>query len=53
MNCKYAKKEADKMLPQTGEVIMNWLPYIGIALIVIIGIILFKKKKSDNDQEEE
>ncbi|MGX6971237.1 LPXTG cell wall anchor domain-containing protein [Vagococcus bubulae] len=41
------------MLPQTGEVIMNWLPYIGIALIVVVGFLLYKKKKSNKNEEDE
>ncbi|MCI0130633.1 MULTISPECIES: LPXTG cell wall anchor domain-containing protein [Enterococcaceae] len=40
------------MLPQTGEVIMNWLPYIGIALVVVVAFLLFKKKKSNDDEEQ-
>ncbi|MGY3751016.1 LPXTG cell wall anchor domain-containing protein [Vagococcus acidifermentans] len=37
------------MLPQTGEIIKNWLPWIGLAIILIVANVAwffkYRKKK--------
>lgn len=39
------------MLPQTGEVVMKWLPFVGIAIILLVILFAFiKRKKCDKEE---
>lgn len=35
------------MLPETGEVILQWLPYVDAGLIVLV-LLLLKLERKDN-----
>lgn len=35
------------MLPDTGEIILSWLPYVGVGLIVLVIILVFWKRKNN------
>lgn len=40
-------------LPNTGEVVKNYGVYIGIALLVLIIIFLFWKKKNNKEDKQD
>jgi len=39
------------MLPQTGEIVMKWLPFVSIAIILLVILFVFVKLKKGNKEE--
>ncbi|EGO6646178.1 LPXTG cell wall anchor domain-containing protein [Enterococcus faecalis] len=37
------------MLPETGEVILKWLPYAGVGLIVLVILVVLLKRKNNKN----
>ncbi|MFV5900073.1 MULTISPECIES: LPXTG cell wall anchor domain-containing protein [Enterococcus] len=37
------------MLPETGEVILKWLPYVGVGLIVLVILVVLLKRKNNKN----